>query len=215
MINFQTMYKKIAFIPLMMAVAVMVMAMPAHAQQVVDPCPVPEDLAKKSPSDMAAVQADIDILTLCVRRASLLQELNNLVTEDMLPPNTLGSAQGQNNLVPNFNDENFEPVDSDLFRLPETQEDTSTSPENNANDFSQDLDVEAEQEKKQKKQEYQIIDINGNQVSGIVARLRSPQGDIVQVKSGDVLSDGAQVSQVSIQGVTLVTNGASKQLNWE
>ena len=182
----------------------------AQAQQIVDPCPVPEALAKKSPSDMAAVQADIDILTLCVRRAGLLSELNDLVTDDMLLPKT-GSA-AQDSIVPNFQDENFEPVDSDLFRLPDTEDESTALPDTSRQSM---FDVEEEQEKKEEKKEYKVIGINGNQASGVVARLRTPEGDVVQVKAGDVLNDGAQVQNVSIQGVTVVMQGTPKTLGWE
>ncbi len=55
---------------------------PALAQVGEDPCPLPKTALRQTPTDLAAVQADIDRYTLCLERARLIKRLNDLATEN-------------------------------------------------------------------------------------------------------------------------------------
>ena len=110
-------------------VAVACIFFSAHvlAQEIPDPCPMPEQLAKESPPDMATVQSDIDILKLCVERANLLKELNNLVVETRGKNEDDGgglalTGNSGSSAANNFDQDNFEPVEADLFDLPDEEE---------------------------------------------------------------------------------------------
>lgn len=173
-------------------------AQTVSAQEIPDPCPVPRALAQESPPDMASVQADIDILSLCVERARLLEQLNQLVKEmDNSLPAQMPSGLNA-----------FPPMRADdtLFELPKTVTPTPAPIE--------DI-VVPDVEEISSGPDWVIRKIGGNQSDGIQAELKNADGTIVRAKKGDTLFDGASVKDVSIMGVSIVKNGQEIILGWE
>lgn len=195
----------------------------ASAQTVTDPCPMPKELASESPPDMATVQSDIDILKLCVERANLLSELNDLVMEtegvDKDDKNAMPvTGKGGGKSAPNFDSGNVQPVDAELFDLPEGQEkpeNKSASTKKTISDIPDRSDqVEQEQQSKSKEKPYRITNIFGNTSSGIIAELLDPEGGLVRAQEGDILDNGAVVTRISLRGVVIQKDGEENQLQW-
>lgn len=176
------------------------------AQEAPDPCPVPKTLAQESPPDMASVQADIDILSLCVERAKLLEQLNVLVQEmDGSIPAVIPSDLNS-----------FDPlkaVDAELFELPKGTE--TNLPSKGAEPSKEIIIEEAPEAVPVQTEAWLVRKIGGNQTDGIQAELKNIDGGIVRVKKGDTLLDGHYVRDVSIMGVVLEKAGKVSTLGWE
>ncbi len=199
------------FVTLAVALMVIVPFSNVKAQMPVDPCPMPEALAKQSPPDMATVQADIDILTLCVERARLLGEFDTLAkdTEKSSPI----SGSGASSVVPNFENDNFDIDENDLSDFPDEASIDQILEEEGLSNLGE---KSMTKKKKIADKVYAVQSINGNTDTGIVATLRSPDGHLVRVKVGDTLEDGSVVQSVSaIRGVGLLKQGVVSNLNWQ
>ncbi len=196
--------KKSFFLALLSGAFLSVQTPQSFAQNAPDPCPVPRALAQESPPDMASVQADIDILSLCVERAKLLEQLNQLVremdTSSAQIPTTLGG---------------FPPVkgNDELFALPKTNQPANTAP-SQQEPPAEEIIIQ-ETEVVEPGPDWVIRKIGGNQTDGIQAELKNADGTIVRAKKGDTLFDGAFVKDVSIMGVVVQKGGQDTMLGWE
>lgn len=184
-----------------------------QAQDAIDPCPMPEELAKQSPPDMATVQADIDILTLCVERARLLGEFDTLAEETRRGSGSPISGSSASSVVPNFEDDNFDLDEDALSDLP----DEASINEILDEEGLADLGDKAQRTSKKKAVKYHMVKaINGSAETGIMATVISPEGDSVRVKAGDTLTDGSVVQSISaLNGVVVSKQGTTKTLEWQ
>lgn len=184
-----------------------------EAQKLVDPCPMPGVLSQQSPPDMATVQADIDILTLCVERARLLEAFDTLSKETST---TASLSGGGGSVVPNFNDDNFDIDDSDFSDFPDESSIDQILQDEGLSDLGEPVKVSKKTKEAPPIDTYTVSAINGNVEAGVVATLASPKGNMVRVKVGDVLDDGSVIQSVSVTGgVVALKNGVTKPLNWQ
>lgn len=190
--------------------------------EIPDPCPMPDQLAKESPPDMATVQSDIDILKLCVERANLLKQLNELVVNTRGKPesgNLAVTGSGSRDAASNFKEDNLAPVEADLFNLPEDADDGMDDLKDVeiADDTESDSDKDATKEKqKEEKSKPMLRNIFGNVNSGIIAEIEDTDGTLVRARQGDILIDGIIVSEISMQGVRVQDqDGKSYLLEWK
>lgn len=178
-------------------------------------CPNPEQAAKNAPRNLSDVQADIERFNLCVDRARLLNELNDLSKrnqEDILNRAFAGTGPvgGQplgGGLPPlpglaldgasGLGADDIEPVaEDDILSI----EDAMTPPKPRSS-------------QKSKKVSWALRNVYGS--SGTLqAELISTDGALVVVSQGDMLMDGSVVKRVSSLGVVLSKDGQDKAVSW-
>ena len=174
------------------------------AQRGQSPCPDPDQLASAVPSDMSTVQGDIDRLTLCVERANLIQQLDELIKkrEEMLnPPAKEDRSSNQ-----------FDRRSDRSARLQQIRRDQM--------DYIPKLDSEqlvtnqGDQKPPLENPKWFVQDIKGSG-DRLTAQLQDENGRMVTVSLGDQLPTGQVVSNISvIDGVAVKENGDSVNLPW-
>lgn len=179
-------------------------------------CPSPEQAAKNAPKNLSDVQADIERFNLCVERAKLLNELNNLSKkndDDILNRNSnapfagTGPAASQSGGLPplpglsvggsnNIDTSSIQPVDEgDIVSI----QDALTPPKPRTASRQQ--------------PNWALRNVYGS--SGTLnAELVSSDGDVAIVAQGDTLADGSTVKRVSALGVVITRNGKDIPVNW-
>ncbi len=164
-------------------------------------CPDVDTLREQAPDTMSGVQADIDRMRLCVERAKLLKQLDELAKQrqDILrktvKPDNSSSANPPNMLVP-------------IPALPAAALPT--------------LERAAEKEPSAAPiapaaaptPAWAVRKIWG-QNDVMHAQLSDGDGGLLNVVQGDVLPDGAMVQNLSARGVSVLQAGKSKELPWE
>ena len=166
-------------------------AMTAYAQDAL--CPDVDQLISQSPQTMLSVQSDINRIRLCVERATLLKQLDEValqrkeilqkVQSTTIPSNSLPVP------IPQL------PVDAldELEEIPTTKNMPART-----ND----------------KQAWSIRKIWGQNQS-MSAQLVSSDNKLLNVVRGDSLPDGFIVESITALGVTASLNGDIKTLEWE
>lgn len=173
-----------------------------------DPCPIPEDAASENPLDLADVQSDIDILKLCVERANLLKQLNNLVKDPM--------EDKADKQLRSLNNQTKKLANDDLFDLPDfNEEGTDTSSDARPNGTEQGADQPRQKKKKPKPTEPTLVNIFGNTKTGITADVRTTDGLLKRVKVGDEIEKDIIVKEISTQGVVASKEGQDIYLKWD
>ena len=151
-------------------------------------CPDPQIESSVVPSDLARVQEDIDRLSLCVERTKLLQKLNELSNESKIGVQPLSAAA----IDPSF----LKPVTAD-----------SLAKATNS--------IIDEKPFQNKPKDWVIRRVWG-QGGKLQAQLVSGEGVLATVKTGEKLTDGAKVEEISVRGVKIKKkNGKVKQLGWQ
>ncbi|MAS88094.1 MAG: hypothetical protein CMH30_09000 [Micavibrio sp.] len=165
-----------------------------------DLCPSPNVASKQTPNDLASVQSDIERFALCLKRAELLEQLNELSaknTDSLLGINSPSSMPAM-------------PNDAALAALPPISA-NDLGLDDMSEDYSRDknADVEIAEDTRTP---WLINDIYGIH-NNLRARITSKDGEIANVRNGDALSDGYTVKSISRSGVTLGGKG-KVDLQW-
>lgn len=182
------------------SIAMMIAAPDAQAQTLVmgdDLCPDPSQAAKQTPDDLAGVQADIERFALCLKRAELLKNLNDL------------ALQNTDSLLGTGNLEDFAAQALDALP-PVAPEALGVDEDGNSLDGSDDLAME---EEKVAGTPWLINDIYGIG-SNLMARLTSRDDEIANVREGDFLSDGSKVISITSIGVVIDDTDERIPLVW-
>jgi type IV pilus biogenesis protein PilP len=191
-----------AFCLLLLAVA------PTTAWAEDDLCPDLESEKKTTPQDMAGVQADIDRLTLCVERARLLKQLDDISDQRLVVLERVKNPQGASNSmgIPALPVGSLPPVRglNDLKAGVNALVPTANPLDNALNTAMESLTAP----------EWKVRKIWG-QGASMRAQLSDGQGTLVNVVKGDPLPDGGLVDAVTVKGVTISENGKTKELSWE
>lgn len=173
----------------------------AHADVL---CPDPEDALNVVPTDLAAVQDDIDRLSLCVKRTQLINQLNDLIEE-----------QNKTDPLSGVTPPSFNHSDSFLAPLPSAP----THQENNVIDPAV-LEKINVQDTPQKANAGQQIDDDVwyiNRIWGSAGQLRAQLvfgGQAFVVSEGDMLVSGHVVESISYNSVTVRQGGDISDLTW-
>lgn len=183
-------------------------------------CPDVEAAKKETPSDVAGVQADIDRLNLCVERARLLKQLDDIAkqrTDTLNKVSGGGDMSGSGlGIIPTL------PV-SALPSLPDAKPKAGgvTIKQSAANPLDAGGGAAAAEPETTSWKIRKIWGQAGG-VSGATmrAQLSNGKGGLLNVVKGDPLPDGQVVESVSIKGVTLSRSsskgsGKINDLSWE
>jgi hypothetical protein len=161
-------------------------------------CPDAETLAKQSPETLADVQNDIDQIKLCVERAQLLKQLDDIakqrqkILEEVTNPNApILSNTNSGATIP------FPVISADALPPLEKKE--------TLKEVMPAIDQVPQ---------WRIRKIWG-QDSILLAQMTNGQNLVLNVAKGDVLPDGQVVELISIKGVSLSQNGKIMDLKWE
>lgn len=187
------------------------MAMPERAspaKSAGDPCPAPQAAATGTPDDLAKIQEEIDRFTLCVQRAQLLERLNetalkNQASEDValgFGPMTAGIAAPQQNALAPLPASAL--AGADVTPIAATGQPVPAAAQ-----------PAAAPKQESPAPQWTIREISGSG-SNVYAKLVSPEGDEVRVRSGAKLPDGKVVVRVSPSGVTVREGKGTKSLEW-
>lgn len=168
-----------------------------------DLCPDPSNAAKQTPDDLAGVQADIERFKLCLKRAELLKNLNDLAlqnTDSLIGAGNLEdlAAQALDTLPPVAPSQLG--VDEDGNSL-----DGSDSGDGNGDGSGG--------EKADNRTPWMINDIYGAG-NNLMARITSLDDEIANVREGDLLSDGSKVISISSVGVVIDDTEERIPLMW-
>ena len=160
-------------------------------------------------NDLAGVQADIDRFSLCVERAQLLKRLNDLSLDNRSSlfgpaPNDIGDIDAPPPTLGN------QPEMQDFRMLtPQDVLGLQPEPEVAVQDFQEDpLNIPQDLEG-----DWGIRDMMGSG-SNLTARLVKADGTVLQVRAGDVLTDGSQVQKISLNEVLIMKDGEIQTLAW-
>ncbi len=187
-------------------------------------CPDVDVMKRTAPGDISGVQADIERLNLCVERARLLRQLDEVVVqrqktlEKLVNPNAaptgnittgLGMPAGVGGIpplpvssLPPLRGDNTPPKDLKPGEV------RVTGAVGNAFDAAAPAPQEATPE-------WQIRKIWGQGV-GMRAQISDKaSGTILNVVKGDPLPDGGTVETISVKGVAVSRNGKINDLSWE
>lgn len=164
----------------------------ASAQAADRLCPDIDTLRAETPETMAGVQADIDRMKLCVERAQLLRQLDDIAQQRQEILNKVTN--------PNAHANNFAAIP--IPTLP-----VSALPP------LQPVEVDKSQPAASVQKSWKVRKIWGQ---GGAMRAQLAQGDtLLNVVRGDALPDGAVVESLTVRGVTLSHNGKISDLEWE
>lgn len=152
-------------------------------------CPDIEELRKATPDTMAGVQADIDRMKLCVERAKLLEQLDNIALKRQEILNKITKVDNALMPIPALPVSSLPP----LRAVP--SERRAAAPVVAA-------------------PSWKVRKIWG-QGGDMRAQLADNQGGLLNVAKGDVLPDGAVVEVLSVRGVTVSQNGKTNDVEWE
>lgn len=165
------------------------LSMNAQAQQFGDElCPSPDTALKQTPDDLSSIQSDIERFSLCVKRAELLQSLNSLAQKNKesllgMPDIQAITEEAIGALPP------LAPVDNAFT----------------AEDFARTLGNDndgTEVAMEDTRTPWLVNDIYGVGTN-LKARITSTEGEIANVREGDMLSDGLEVFSISRTGIVL------------
>lgn len=175
---------------------------PASAQLMMDDslCPEPAAASKQTPDDLAGVQADIERFALCLKRAELLKSLNELAqknTDSLIGMNSI-EAMVQDQLA-----RELPPLAPNALSVEESFARSLANP---------DGDI-AEEESEDKRTPWLINDIYGVS-SNLSARITSKEGDVANVRQGDILPDGMKVISITQTGITIDNANEKIALGW-
>lgn len=194
-----------------------------HARAADELCPDMETGKRETPTDVAGVQADIERLNLCVERAKLLKQLDDVAqqrTETLNKVNNPGMDMGGMgvNVIPSL-------PTSSLPSLPDIRDTSSGKVQVKsaaANPFENAASAVAPVAAGPSVWKIRKIWGQAGGVSGAVmrAQLSDGKGNLLNVVKGDPLPDGQVVESVSIRGVTLSQSsskgsGKINDLSWE
>lgn len=157
-------------------------------------CPDIETLRTQTPDTMTGVQADIDRMKLCVERAKLLRQLDDI------------AKQRQDILKKVTKQDSGASMPAMLVPIPSLSASALPTLERAA---------EAEQIVPVQSQPSWSVRKIWGQGGEMRAQLSDGTGVLLNVAQGDVLPDGALVEKLSVKGVTLSTGGKSRDLTWE
>lgn len=165
------------------------LSMNAQAQQFGDElCPSPDTALKQTPDDLSSIQSDIERFSLCVKRAELLQSLNSLAQKNKesllgMPDIQAITEEAIGALPP------LAPVDNAFT----------------AEDFARTLGNDndgTEVAMEDTRTPWLVNDIYGVGTN-LKARITSTEGEIANVREGDMLPDGLEVFSISRTGIVL------------
>jgi hypothetical protein len=164
-------------------------------------CPdVTKGEASLTVSDMAGLQFDIGRLNLCVQRARLLQQIDEIVKKReqiRQEPMALSPISGSMGMIP--------PLAAPLPPLPSEQTMKQALQKTQASDLGV-VSVKAPQG------EWKIQRIWGQ---GQVMQAQLVKGDVIaNIKRGDTLPSGEKVAELSGKGVVLDNGKGQQTLNW-
>jgi hypothetical protein len=197
-----------------------------------DMCPQDSTAVKNVPGDVGGVQADIDRLNLCVERAKLLKELDDIAKQrsDTLakvkdPTGGMGNINMGGNLANGVT--GIPPLPMNAFpelpavKTPDLKPGEVRINKSDAKPFGGSDD---DGKSAAKKSTWKIQKIWG-QAGGLDgatmhAQISDGNGNLMNVAKGDPLPDGSIVDSVSVKGVTLSgknPKGISKvdDLSWD
>lgn len=161
----------------------------AQAQQFGDElCPSPDTALKQTPDDLSSIQSDIERFSLCVKRAELLQSLNDLAQKNKesllgMPDIEAITEEAIGALPP------LAPIDNAFT----------------AEDFARTLGNDEDGEgvaMEDTRTPWLVNDIYGVGTN-LKARITSTEGEIANVREGEMLSDGLEVFSISRTGIVL------------
>ncbi len=174
----------------------------AMAQSTWDLCPQPTEALNAVPANIDQLQADIDRFTLCLNRAELLLKLEDLKNQNKTD---MASANGMDLPIeptPLTDQQTGQLLGADPSGVPAAPTSVLSTP--NALPAKEEAPKDA----------YVIREVRG--LSGVlVARLQSTDGNYEQVKIGDKLADGSEVTAITTTQVTVQKGGTVKRLGWE
>ena len=166
-----------------------------------DLCPKPENALQQTPDDLAGIQSDIERFSLCVRRAELLESLNKLAKQNT--DSLIGAAD-------------IERITEEAFKSlpPVAPSDIGFSAEDFEDSLNDDaLDSEDEVAAVDTRTPWLVNDIYGAG-GNLRARITSKDGEIANIREGDVLPDGLSVYVISKAGITLKDDQTDIFLDW-
>jgi type IV pilus biogenesis protein PilP len=184
----------------------------ANTQTLTDLCPDAQSPPNNTGNNLNDVQADIDRLGLCVERAKLLQELDELVTKRQalltgenanglnLPPLPLSSNQANLQIKPQAPALDNQTITTTLNRATPPNPPTQPGPANalaatnNGAWFIQRI---------------------WGQSPNMQAQLINTNNSLATVSVGEPLTDGYAVESISARGVILSRAGKLTNLDWE
>jgi hypothetical protein len=190
-----------------------------------DLCPQDSATIKNAPGDVAGVQADIDRLNLCVERAKLLKQLDDISKQRADTLNKIkdpvGSALSGGNMAGGVSGIAPLPINA-LPDLPAIKTPVDIKPGetrihgSTISPFGDEIKAATEAPKKPS---WKIRKIWG-QAGGVAgatmqAQLNDGNGNLLNVTKGDPLPDGSVVDSVSVKGVTLSQKGKIDTLSWD
>lgn len=184
-------------------------------------CPDVETSKKDRPADVAGVQADIERLNLCVERAKLLKELDDIAQQrsdtlnKVANPGFSGGMGLGVNVIPTL------PVNS-LPSLPQAKSSAQIKVKEAAGNPLEAGGIAMTPASGPASWKIRKIWGQAGGVGGasMRAQLSDGQGTLLNVVKGDPLPDGQVVESVSIRGVTIsqsTSKGSGKinDLSWE
>jgi hypothetical protein len=186
-----------------------------------DLCPEVDDAKRSTPNDVAGVQSDIDRLNLCVERAKLLKQLDDIAKQraDTLAKIT-GAGLGS---FPGVSGVGMPPLPAgSLPPLPTTLDTSPLKPGEKRINAAQGAPLNGTETASvavAPSDTWKIRKIWG-QAGGVAgatmkAQISNGSGSLLNVIKGDPLPDGKVVEAVSIKGVTLSQNGKIIDLSWD
>lgn len=192
-------------------------------------CPDLEELRANAPSDMAGVQADIDRMKLCVERAQLLQQLDQVAQDRkkiLDEANGISSSGGNPNGGFSTGMNGIPPLP--VSQLPPLKTNAPVASANLqpgaiqvTNAASGALGSVTDQ-LAQMSGSWSVRKIWGQKDAGggmagggMRAQLVNGTGTILNVVKGDALPDGSVVESLSVRGVALSQNGKVTDVQWE
>lgn len=185
----------------------------AHAAE--DLCPDAKTARSTTPGDMAGVQSDIERLTLCVERAKLLKQLDDIAkqradTLEKLKNPDFGKNGGISTglgTIPPLPVSALPPIDS--------------GKSDNKNLKPGEIRIHAPTGKPLDDAltsltpgEWKVRKIWG-QGAAMHAQLTDGRGTLVNVVKGDPLPDGPVVETISVKGVSISQGGKITDLSWD
>lgn len=197
---------------LLSIVMLLLCASPLRAAE--DLCPDVEKARAATPGDMAGVQADIERLSLCVERARLLKQLDDIAVQrqKMLDDTKNPGATVTGNI--SVNPDAIPPLP--VSALPPLKNDAplKSGETRVKNAASSPLDGIGDTVKSLAAPSWNVRKIWG-QGAGMRAQLSDGRGTLVNIVKGDPLPDGAIVETISVKGVAVSQGGKVKDLSWE
>lgn len=176
-------------------------------------CPDTDVMKKAAPGDISGVQADIERLNLCVERAKLLKQLDDVAVqrEKALekiknPESSLSTGLGAGgNGIPLLPISQLPPLAGD--KPPAALKPGQTHITNAVGNAFDQASLRAP--------EWQVRKIWGQGPGTRAQIVDSATQTILNVVKGDPLPDGGVVETISVKGVAVSRNGKITDLSWE